>query len=170
MLITRSRRSLDDLPLEILSQIFVVLGTTCINMIEGMGPKNLNVDSFICTCALQKSIEAMFRKECFYYGHFVSLIGPHQCDEGLQLLDTYFGWVVPDDWEYTGVVDSAKELLRAVDIVHGLTANNITFRCEDPRHSIKGAFAIGHEEDKDRQRYCTFMPHITNSKTFHSNQ
>nr|KAJ0210422.1 hypothetical protein LSAT_V11C400171400 [Lactuca sativa] len=76
--------------------------------------------------------------------------GPHQCDEGLQLLHAYFRWAVSDDGEYTGVVDSAKELLQAVDVVHILTTNNITFHCEDPRHSIKGALAIGHEEDEDR--------------------
>nr|KAJ0192835.1 hypothetical protein LSAT_V11C800411920 [Lactuca sativa] len=197
---TRSRRSLDDLPIEILSRIFIVLGlestkdmyevggdpqvfrTICIEMIEGMGPKNQNVDSFICTCALHNNIEAMFRQgidECFYYGNFdlglsflrqaanedhleaIYLLGmiyisrgPHQCDEGLQLLDAYFGWVVPDDGEYTGVVDSAKEFLRTVDVVHRLTTNNITFQREDPHHYVKGEFAIGHEEDEDRQRYC----------------
>nr|KAJ0195802.1 hypothetical protein LSAT_V11C700371350 [Lactuca sativa] len=80
--------------------------------------------------------------------------GPHQCDEGLQLLDAYFGWAVPDDREYMGVVDSAKELLWVVDVVYRLTTNNITFQCEDPRHSVKDAFAIGHEEDEDQQRYC----------------
>nr|KAJ0217146.1 hypothetical protein LSAT_V11C300142260 [Lactuca sativa] len=74
---------------------------------------------------------------------------------GLQLLDAYFGWAVPDDGEYTGVVDSAKELLQAVVVVHRLTTNNITFQYEDPHHSVKGALAIGHEEDEDRQRYCT---------------
>nr|KAJ0196328.1 hypothetical protein LSAT_V11C700367280 [Lactuca sativa] len=87
MSITRSRRSLDDLPLKIWSWIFVVLGsesakdivsaktlmyeaggdpqvvrTTCIDMIEGMGPKNLNADSFIRTCAFHNNIKAMFRK------------------------------------------------------------------------------------------------------------
>nr|KAJ0193749.1 hypothetical protein LSAT_V11C800411030 [Lactuca sativa] len=79
--------------------------------------------------------------------------GPHQY--GIQLLDAYFGWAIPVDGEYTGVVDSAKEMLRAVDVVHRLTTNNITFQCEDPRHFVKGAFEIGHEEDEDRQRYCT---------------
>nr|KAJ0197737.1 hypothetical protein LSAT_V11C700367290 [Lactuca sativa] len=74
---------------------------------------------------------------------------------GLQLLDTCFGWVVLDDGEYTGVLDSAKELLRAVDVVHRLKTNNITFQCKDLQYSVKGAFAIGHEEDEDRQRYCT---------------
>nr|KAJ0220531.1 hypothetical protein LSAT_V11C200077850 [Lactuca sativa] len=80
---TRSCRSLDDLSLEILSRIFVVLGsesakdivsaklfggdpqvfrTACIDMIEGMGPKNQNADSFIHTCALHNNIEAMFRQ------------------------------------------------------------------------------------------------------------
>nr|KAJ0187819.1 hypothetical protein LSAT_V11C900486380 [Lactuca sativa] len=42
-------------------------------MFEGMGPKNLKADLFICTCALQNNIETMFRKgtdECFYYGNF----------------------------------------------------------------------------------------------------
>nr|KAJ0215213.1 hypothetical protein LSAT_V11C300126980 [Lactuca sativa] len=136
MSITRSCRSLDDLPLEIFIWIFVVLGsefvkdivstrlcskkmyeawgdpqvfrTACIDMIDGMGPKNLNADSFIRTCALHNNIEAMFRlgiEECFYYGHFdlglsflrhaanedhleaIYLLGmiyisrgPHQCD------------------------------------------------------------------------------------------
>nr|KAJ0211025.1 hypothetical protein LSAT_V11C400203230 [Lactuca sativa] len=201
---TRSRHLLDDLPLELLSRIFVVLGlesakdimyevggdpqvyiTICIDMFEGMGPKNLKVDLFIRTCALHNNIEDMFRQgiicvECFYYDNFdlgMTLLrqaadenhleaiyllgmiyisrGPHQFDEGLQLLDAYFGWAVPDDGEYTGVVDSAKELLRDVDVVHRLTTNNITFQCEDPHHSVKGALAIGHEEDEDRQRYCT---------------
>nr|KAJ0210964.1 hypothetical protein LSAT_V11C400159320 [Lactuca sativa] len=154
MLNTRSRYSLDDLPLEILSRIFVVLGTesakdiifarlrskkmyeaggdrqvfrtTCIDMFEAMGPKILKVDLFICTCALHNNIEVMFRQ----------------------------GIVFSDDGEYTSVVDSAKELLWTVDVVHRLTTNNITFQCEHPHHSVKGAFAIGHEEDEDRQRYC----------------
>nr|KAJ0198191.1 hypothetical protein LSAT_V11C700362440 [Lactuca sativa] len=78
---TRSRHSLDDLPLEILSRIFVVLRsesakdimyeaggnpqvfrTTCIDMFEGIGPKNLKADLFIRTCALHNNIEAMFRQ------------------------------------------------------------------------------------------------------------
>nr|KAJ0209986.1 hypothetical protein LSAT_V11C400206300 [Lactuca sativa] len=149
-----------------------VYGTTCIDMFEGMGPKNMKADLFIRTCALHNNIEAMFRQgidECFYYDNFnlgLTLLrqvadedhleviyllgmiyisrGPHQCDE------------VPYDGEYTSVVDSAKELLRAVDVVHRLTTNNITFQCEDPRHSVKGALALGHEEDEDRQRY--YMP------------
>nr|KAJ0213018.1 hypothetical protein LSAT_V11C400188180 [Lactuca sativa] len=201
---TRSRLSLDDLPLELLSVIFVVLGsesakdimyeaggdpevyrTTCIDMFEGTGHKTLKVDSFIRTCALHNNNEAMYRQgidECFCYGNFdlgLTLLrkaayedhleaiyllgmiyisrGPHQCDEGLQLLDAYFGWAVPDDGEYTGVVDSAKELLQAIDVVHRLTTNNITFPCQDPRHSVKGALAIDHEEDEDRQRYCTVI-------------
>nr|KAJ0218283.1 hypothetical protein LSAT_V11C300154370 [Lactuca sativa] len=200
MSINRSRCKLDDLPLEILSQIFALLGskkiyeaggdsqvftTTCIDMIEGMGPKYLNDHSFIRTCALLNNIVVMFRQGiacCFYYGNFVlrlSLLrqaanedhieaiyllgmiyisrGPHQCDEGLQLLDADFGWAIPDDGEYTGVVDSAKELLWAVDVVHRLITNNITFQCEDPRHSVKGAFATGYEEDENQQRYCTSM-------------
>nr|KAJ0191976.1 hypothetical protein LSAT_V11C800446410 [Lactuca sativa] len=136
-----------------------VFRTTCIDMIEGMGPK----------------IRMLIDDECFYYGNFdlglsllrqavnedhleaVYLLGmiyisrePHKCDEGLQLLDAYFSRAVLNDGEYTGVVDSAKELLRVVDGVHRLTMNNITFQCEDPRHSVKGAFAIGHEEDEDR--------------------
>nr|KAJ0222019.1 hypothetical protein LSAT_V11C200067950 [Lactuca sativa] len=73
---------------------------------------------------------------------------------GLQLLDAYFDWTVPDNGEYTGVDDSAKELLRTVDVVHIRTRKNITFQCEEPNHSVKGAFAVGHEEDDDRQRYC----------------
>ncbi|CAI9278459.1 unnamed protein product [Lactuca saligna] len=205
---TRSFRSLDDLPLELLSRISVVLGsesakdivlkdfggdpqvyrTTCIDMFEGMGPKNLEANLFIRTCALHNNIEAMFRQgiicvvsdDCFYYDNFdfgMTLLrqatnedhleaiyllgmiyisrGPHQRDKGLQLLDAYFGWVVSDDGECTGVVDRAKELLQAVDVVHRLTTNNITFQCEDPCHSVKGSLAIGHEEDEDRQRYCT---------------
>nr|KAJ0198917.1 hypothetical protein LSAT_V11C600327120 [Lactuca sativa] len=158
-----------------------VYRTTCIDIFEGMGPKNLKVDLFIRTCALHNNIEAIvIDDECFYYGNFdlgLTLLrqeadedyleaiylfgmiyisrGPHQCDEGSQLLDAYFGWAVPDDREYTGVVDSAKELLRAIDVVHRLTKNNIAFQCEDPRHSLKGALAIGHEEDEDRQRHCT---------------
>nr|KAJ0214417.1 hypothetical protein LSAT_V11C400227040 [Lactuca sativa] len=153
-----------------------VFRTTCLDMIEGMGPKDLKADLFIRTCALHNNIEAMFRKGmCFYYGNFdlgLTLLrqaadedhlkaiyllgmiyisrGPPQCDEGLQLLDAYFGWAVPDDGEYMGVVDSAKDLLQAINIVHRLTTNNITFQCEDPHHSVKRAFVIGHEEDKDR--------------------
>nr|KAJ0220819.1 hypothetical protein LSAT_V11C200054890 [Lactuca sativa] len=151
-------------------------------MFEGMGPKNLKADLFIHTCELHNNIEAMFRQgidECFYYGNFdlgltllrqsadedhieaIYLLGmiyisrrPRQCDEGLQLLDAYFGWAIPDDGEYTGVVDSAKELLQTVDVFYRITTNNITFQCEYPHHSVKGSFAIGHEEDKDRQRYC----------------
>nr|KAJ0212167.1 hypothetical protein LSAT_V11C400185170 [Lactuca sativa] len=125
MLNIRSPLSLDDLSLELLSRIFVVLGskkiyeavgdpqvhrTTCIDMFEGMSPKTLKVDSFICTCALHNNIESMYRQgidECFYYGNFdlgLTLLrnaanedhleaiyllrmiyisrGPHQCDEG----------------------------------------------------------------------------------------
>nr|KAJ0185255.1 hypothetical protein LSAT_V11C900483000 [Lactuca sativa] len=88
---TRSRRSFDDLPLKLLSLIFVVLGskkmyeaggdpkvyrTTCVDMFEGMGPKNLKAELFMRTCELHNNIEAMFRQgivcvvSCFYYGHF----------------------------------------------------------------------------------------------------
>ncbi|CAI9290797.1 unnamed protein product [Lactuca saligna] len=74
--------------------------------------------------------------------------------KGLQLLDAYSAWAVPDNGECTGVVDSAKELLWTVDIVHILTTKNITFRYEEPNDYVKGAFAVGHEEDDDRQRYC----------------
>nr|KAJ0223936.1 hypothetical protein LSAT_V11C200062240 [Lactuca sativa] len=141
----------------------------CIDMFEGMGPKNLKVDYLY--------------DECFYYGNFdleltllrqaadedhleaIYLLGMiyisrglinvmKVCIYGLQLLDAYFGWVVPENGEYTGVVDSAKQLLRVVDVVHRLTTNNITFQCEDTRHYVKGAFVIGHEDDEDRQRYC----------------
>nr|KAJ0207366.1 hypothetical protein LSAT_V11C500243030 [Lactuca sativa] len=90
MLNIRSCHSLDDLPLELLSRIFVVLGsksakdivsarfcsmkmyeaggdpqvyrTTCIDMFAGMGPKNLKADLFIRTCALHNNIEPMFRQ------------------------------------------------------------------------------------------------------------
>nr|KAJ0204235.1 hypothetical protein LSAT_V11C500259840 [Lactuca sativa] len=137
-----------------------VYRTTCIDMFEGMGPKNLKADLFIRTCALHINIKAMFRQgivcvvslrqaadedhlEAIYLLEMIYISrGPHQCGE------------VPDDGEYTGVVDSAKELLRTVDVFHRLTMNNIAFQCEDPRHSVKGALAIGHEEDEDRQRYC----------------
>ncbi|CAI9288967.1 unnamed protein product [Lactuca saligna] len=156
-----------------------VYRTKCIDMFEGMGPKNLKADLLIRICALHNNIEAMFRQgidECFYYDNFdleLTLLrqaadedhheaiyllgmiyisrGHHQC---LQLLDVYFGWAVPGDGEYMSVVDSAKALLRAVDVVHRLTTNNITFQCKDPHHSVKGEFAIGYEEDEDRQRYC----------------
>nr|KAJ0215915.1 hypothetical protein LSAT_V11C300137610 [Lactuca sativa] len=159
-----------------------VFRTSSLHMIEGMGPKYLNADLFIRTCALHNNIEFVFRQgmdECFCNGNFevgvalskeaadgdhfeaicllgmiYILRGPPQCDQGLQLLDAYFGWAVPDNGEYTGVVDSAKELLRTVDVVHILTTNNITFQCEEPHHSVKGAFAVGHEEDEDPQRYC----------------
>nr|KAJ0210755.1 hypothetical protein LSAT_V11C400208580 [Lactuca sativa] len=153
---TRSRRSLDDLPLELLSRIFVVLGsesakdfkedyetggdprvyrTECIDMFKGMGPKNL--------------------KLIYLYAHVHCILTLNPClDKELYLLDAYFAWAVPDDGEYIGVVDSTKELLWVVDVFHRLTTNNITFQCEDPRHSVKGALAIGHEEIEDRQRYC----------------
>nr|KAJ0209748.1 hypothetical protein LSAT_V11C400206380 [Lactuca sativa] len=115
-----------------------VYRTTCIDMFEGMGPKNLKDDLFICTSALHNNIESKFRQGIV----------------GLQLLDAYFGWAVPDDGEYTGIVDSAKELLRAVDVVHRLTTNDITFQCEHHMILLKGAFVIGHEEDEDQQIYC----------------
>nr|KAJ0221340.1 hypothetical protein LSAT_V11C200065060 [Lactuca sativa] len=146
-------------------------------MFEDMGPKNLKTGLFIRTCAMHKII-CVVSDECFYYDnfdlgltllrqaadeylfeaiYFLGMIyiskGPHQCDEGLQLLDAYFGWAVPNDGEYTGVVDSAKELLRAIDVVHRLTMKNITFQCEDPHYSVKDAFSVGHEVDEDRQRY-----------------
>nr|KAJ0191832.1 hypothetical protein LSAT_V11C800436930 [Lactuca sativa] len=133
-----------------------VYRTACIDMFEGMGTKNLKVDLFIRTCALHNNIEAMFRQgidECFYYGNFdlgmtllrqaadevhleaIYFLGmiyisrwPHQCDEGLQLLDAYFGWAVPDDGDYTSVVDSVPK---------------------KPRHSVKCALPIDHEEDED---------------------
>nr|KAJ0201765.1 hypothetical protein LSAT_V11C600321320 [Lactuca sativa] len=93
-------------------------------------------------------------KECFCNENFeVGVALLKEFGASLQLLDAYFSWVVPDNREYTGVVDSAKELLRTVDVVHVLTTNNITFRCEEPHHSVKGAFAVGHEEDEHSQRY-----------------
>nr|KAJ0212814.1 hypothetical protein LSAT_V11C400182260 [Lactuca sativa] len=127
-------------------------------MIEGMGPKHLNVDLFIRTCAMHNSIEAMFRQgaeECLRNGNFdvgMDLMiyisrGPPQCDQGLQLLDAYFGWTVPDHGEYTSVVDSARDLLKTFDVVHILTTNNITFQCEEARHFVQGAFVVGHEEE-----------------------
>ena len=39
-----------------------VFRTACLDMIEGMGPKNLKADLFIRTCALHNNIEAMFRQ------------------------------------------------------------------------------------------------------------
>nr|KAJ0196407.1 hypothetical protein LSAT_V11C700342590 [Lactuca sativa] len=91
----------------------------------------------------RKGIVCVVSDECFYYGnfdlgmtflrqatdedhleaiYFLGMIyisrGPHQCHEGLQLLDAYFGWAVTDDGEYTGVGYSSKDLLRAVDVVH----------------------------------------------------
>nr|KAJ0212822.1 hypothetical protein LSAT_V11C400191410 [Lactuca sativa] len=89
---TRSCCLLYDLPLEILSRIIVVLGcmkqggdpqvfiTASLDMIEGMNTKYLNVDLFICTCALHNNIEAMFKQgmdEYFYNGNL---------DVGLTLL------------------------------------------------------------------------------------
>nr|KAJ0193533.1 hypothetical protein LSAT_V11C800441750 [Lactuca sativa] len=94
MLNTRSHLLLDDLPLELLSRIFVVLSesakdimyeaggdpqvyrSVCIDMFEGMDPKTLKAGSFIRTCALHNNIEAMYRQgivcviSCFYYGNF----------------------------------------------------------------------------------------------------
>nr|KAJ0191970.1 hypothetical protein LSAT_V11C800436050 [Lactuca sativa] len=189
---TRSRLSLDDLPLELLSRIFVVLGsesakhivsarlwgdpqvyrTACIDIFEGMGLTLLR------KAADEDHLEAIYLHGMIY----ISRVS-HQCDEGLQLLDAYFGWAFSDDGEYWGVVDSAKELLRAIDVVHRLTTNNVTFQCEDPRHSVKGALAIGYEKDEDQQRYCTplvyatyyqfknisFKPYLTNSNDHNNN-
>ncbi|KAL7587457.1 hypothetical protein Lser_V15G39927 [Lactuca serriola] len=133
-----------------------VYRTACIDMFEGMGTKNLKVDLFIRTCALHNNIEAMFRQgidECFYYGNFdlgmtllrqaadevhleaIYFLGmiyisrwPHQCDEGLQLLDAYFGWAVPDDGDYTSVVDSVPKsccglLMLFIDL-QGITSHS----------------------------------------------
>nr|KAJ0226885.1 hypothetical protein LSAT_V11C100023430 [Lactuca sativa] len=55
-----------------------VFRTACIDMIEGMSPKNLKADLFIRTYVLHNNIEAMFRQgivcvildECFYYDNF----------------------------------------------------------------------------------------------------
>nr|KAJ0226150.1 hypothetical protein LSAT_V11C100025830 [Lactuca sativa] len=97
-------------------------------MFEGMGPKNLKVDLFIPD---EDHLEAIYLLGMIYISR-----GPHQYDEGLQLRDAYFGWTVPHD------------------VDHRLMTNNITFQCEDPRQSVKGAFVIGHEKDEDRLRYC----------------
>nr|KAJ0211987.1 hypothetical protein LSAT_V11C400196440 [Lactuca sativa] len=85
-----SCHSLDDLPIETLSRIIgqnlrktsslqdfmyeagggggdpQVFRTTSLHMIEGMGPKYLNADLFIRTCALHNNIEAMFRQGMCY--------------------------------------------------------------------------------------------------------
>nr|KAJ0221772.1 hypothetical protein LSAT_V11C200073300 [Lactuca sativa] len=166
---TRSCRSLDDLPIEILSRMIVIVGSKYVKDI---------ISTRLC---LKKMYEVGGdpQDECFCNGNFdvgmtllrqaanedhfeaIYLIGmiyisrrPPQCDQGLQLLDAYFGWAVLNNGEYTGVVDSAKELLRTIDVVHILTTKNITFQCEEPNHFVKGAFVVGHEEDGDRQRYC----------------
>nr|KAJ0201157.1 hypothetical protein LSAT_V11C600312690 [Lactuca sativa] len=161
----------------------------CIDMFEGLGPKNLKADLFIRTCALHNDIEAIqaanedHLEAIYLLGMIYISRGSHQCDAGLQLLDAYFGWAVQDEGEYTSIVDSAKEFFRAVDVVHRLTTNNITFQCEDPHHSVKGALAIGHEEDEGRQRYYTplvyatyyqfknisFKPYLTNSNDHNNN-
>nr|KAJ0188801.1 hypothetical protein LSAT_V11C900496080 [Lactuca sativa] len=86
---TRSRCSLDDLPLEILSRIFVVLGSESTKDIAS---------ARLCS------------KKMYEAGVILKCIEQHALT-CLQLLDDYFGWAVPDDGEYTGVVDSAKELL-----------------------------------------------------------
>ncbi|CAI9293090.1 unnamed protein product [Lactuca saligna] len=151
-------------------------------MAKGRHRKQEVLDMLNNACRKAKAkltLRATYSKdECFYYGnsdlgltllrqaahedhleaiYLLGIIyisrGLHQCDEGLQLLDAYFGLAIPDEGEYTGVVDGAKELLRDIDVVHRLTTTNITFQCEDSRHSVKGAFAIGHEEDEDRQIY-----------------
>nr|KAJ0224426.1 hypothetical protein LSAT_V11C100003910 [Lactuca sativa] len=65
-----SCRSLDDLPIEILSRVNVIVGggdpqvfrTASLHMTEGIGPNYLNADLFIRTCALHINIEAMFRQ------------------------------------------------------------------------------------------------------------
>ncbi|CAI9269108.1 unnamed protein product [Lactuca saligna] len=103
---------------------------------------------------LRQAVDEDHLEEIYLLGMIYISRGPHQCDEGLQLLDAYFGWAVPDDGEYTDAVDSAKVFLWVVDVVHRLTTNNITFQYENPRYSTKGAFAIGHEQDEDLQRYC----------------
>ncbi|CAI9297737.1 unnamed protein product [Lactuca saligna] len=91
---------------------------------------------------LRQAVDEDHLEAIYLLGMIYISRGPHQCDE------------VPDDGEYTSVVDSVKELLRAIDVVHRLTTNNITFQCEYPHHSVKCAFAIGHEKDEDRQKYC----------------
>nr|KAJ0213101.1 hypothetical protein LSAT_V11C400189810 [Lactuca sativa] len=152
---TRSRRSLDDLLLEILSRIFVVLGAkSAKDIVSTRFWMSAFIKAILGLNLLRQAADEHPLEAIYLLGMIYISRGPHQCDEGLQLLDAYFGWAVPDDGEYTSVVDSAKELLRVVDVVHRLTTNNITFQCEDPHHSVKGAFAIGHEEDEDRQRYC----------------
>nr|KAJ0208247.1 hypothetical protein LSAT_V11C500243040 [Lactuca sativa] len=92
---------------------------------------------------LRQPVDDDHIEEIYLLGMIYISRGPHQCDE------------VPDDGEYTGVIDRAKELLRAIDVVHRLTTNNIIIQCEDPRYPVKGALAIGHEKDEDRERYCT---------------
>nr|KAJ0214010.1 hypothetical protein LSAT_V11C400214800 [Lactuca sativa] len=51
-------------------QVFRIIS---LHMIEGMGPKHLNAELFICACAVHNNIEAMFRQgaeECLCNGNF----------------------------------------------------------------------------------------------------
>nr|KAJ0204223.1 hypothetical protein LSAT_V11C500255190 [Lactuca sativa] len=61
--------------------------TACIDMFEGMSPKNLKADIFICTCALHNNIEARqavdedHLKVIYLDGMIYNSRGLHQCDE-----------------------------------------------------------------------------------------
>nr|KAJ0186560.1 hypothetical protein LSAT_V11C900491870 [Lactuca sativa] len=99
MLNTRCCSSLDDLPIEILTQIIVMLGSkkmyaaeeecdvfkqASLDMFEGMDPKDLKDDVFTHKCATHKNVEAIVIslnigvEECFGKGNFdleMSLLG-----------------------------------------------------------------------------------------------
>nr|KAJ0208670.1 hypothetical protein LSAT_V11C400208090 [Lactuca sativa] len=134
-----------------------VFRATSLLMIDGISSKHHNADLFIRTCAVHNNIKTMFKQggeECLCNGNFaigmtflrqvaeedhietIYLLGMIYISRGLQLLDAYFGWAVPDHGEYIGVVDSAKDLLKTFTVVYIVTTNNITFQCEEELHSV----------------------------------
>ena len=62
-------------------------------------------------------------------------------------LDEYFFGDDLDFSEYVDNVESARQLLSIVGVVHIPTTNNITFRCKKKTHSIGVALAVIIEED-----------------------
>nr|KAJ0192872.1 hypothetical protein LSAT_V11C800418290 [Lactuca sativa] len=144
---TRSCSSLDDLPIEILSRIILMLGSKKMYAVRGDPQVFRTASLHMIKGIVHNNIDAMFldkEREAAYEDHFEAICllamiyiprGSPQCDQGLQLLDAYFGWAVPGHGEYIGVIDSARDLLNTFDVVHILKTNKITFQCEEARHS-----------------------------------
>nr|KAJ0197269.1 hypothetical protein LSAT_V11C700367820 [Lactuca sativa] len=162
MLNTRSCCSLNDIPIENLIQIIVIVGSESAKDIIStrLWSKKMHEaggDPQVFRTTSLHIIEGIADEDHFEAIYLLGMIyisrGPPQCNQGLQLLDAYFGWAVLNNGDYTGVVDSAKELSWSVDVVQILTTKNITFQCEEANHSVKGEFVVGHKEDDDRQRY-----------------